>query len=265
MKNWNPQLLKILQFRLSCTSLHCFWLKNNNLPPYCTFYRSAMPHSENSNVPARQIFSVSCFQSANNLYFAQKPVIKHICITHRNIVLQQHGFWGILDFLKFHHIGLICRVGTMYKKRFSKHLSCFQCYFFFLNHNYCLVYHIYSDWKSEMTVLGCKMTIKQILSRGDHFSQIMVTQTQNIYLDCSCLSFWLQNIIIHWKIHSSWKKRCSFTTKSSITCILLRGDIMVAQEVFMIYFHNKEWNIWFRFPKHFVPIYDTVKYTYGEL
>ena len=204
LNNWNPQLLKILQFRLSCTSLHCFWLKNNNLPPYCTFYRSAMPHSENSNVPARQIFSVSCFQSANNLYFAQKPVIKHICITHRNIVLQQHGFWGILDFLKFHYIGLICRVGTMYKKRFSKHLSCFQCYFFFLNHNYCLVYHIYSDWKSEITVLGCKMTIKQILSRGDHFSQIMVTQTQNIYLDCSCLSFWLQNIILHWKIHSSW-------------------------------------------------------------
>ena len=254
LKNWNPQLLKILQFQLICTSLHCFWFKKSNRPPYCTFYKSSMPHSENSNVPTRQIFSVPCFQSGSNLYFAQKPVMQHICITHWNIAVLQNWFWGILDFLQFHHIGLICRVGTMYKNRFSKHLSCFQSYFFTLIHKYCLVYYLYSDWKCEITVLGCKMTIKKILSRGDNFSQIMVTQTQNIYLDCSCLSFWLQNIIKHWKIHSSWKQRCSFATKSSITYILSRGDIMVAREVIMIYFHRKEWNIWFRFPKYFVSI-----------
>ena len=162
-----------------------------------------MPHSENSVVPARQIFSVSCFQSASNLYFAQKPVMQHICITHWNIAVLQNWFWGILDFLQFHHIGLICHVGTMYKNNFSNISVVFKV-FFTLIHKYCLVYYLYSDWKCEITVLGCNITIKKILSRGDNFSQIMVTHTQNIYLDCPCLSFWLQNIIIHWKIHSSW-------------------------------------------------------------
>ena len=71
LKSQNPQLLKKLLFWLSCPCLHCFWWEKNNRPPYCTLYKSPMPHSENSNVPAWQILSISCSQVENNLYFAQ--------------------------------------------------------------------------------------------------------------------------------------------------------------------------------------------------
>ena len=71
LKSQNPQLLKKLLFWLSCPCLHCFWWEKNNRPPYCTIYKSPMPHSENSNVPAWQILSISCSQVENNLYFAQ--------------------------------------------------------------------------------------------------------------------------------------------------------------------------------------------------
>ena len=64
-------MLKKLLFWLSCTCLHCFWWEKNNWPPYCTFYKSPMPYSENSNVPAWRIFSISCFHVASDLYFAQ--------------------------------------------------------------------------------------------------------------------------------------------------------------------------------------------------
>ena len=36
-----------------------------------TFYKSPMPYSENSNVPAWRIFSISCFHVTSDLYFAQ--------------------------------------------------------------------------------------------------------------------------------------------------------------------------------------------------
>ena len=71
LKNQNPQVLKKLLFWLSCPCLHCFWWEKNNWPPYCTFYKSPMPYSENSNVPAWRIFSISCFHVASDLYFAQ--------------------------------------------------------------------------------------------------------------------------------------------------------------------------------------------------
>ena len=64
-------MLKKLLFWLSCPCLHCFWWEKNNWPPYCTFYKSPMPYSENSNVPAWRIFSISCFHVASDLYFAQ--------------------------------------------------------------------------------------------------------------------------------------------------------------------------------------------------
>ena len=71
LKSQNPQLLKKLLFWLSCPCLHCLWWEKNNRPPYCTFYKSRMPHSQISNVPAWQIFSISCVHVANSLYFAQ--------------------------------------------------------------------------------------------------------------------------------------------------------------------------------------------------
>ena len=71
LKSQNSQLLKKLLFWLSCPCLHCLWWEKNNRPPYCTFYKSRMPHSQISNVPAWQIFSISCVHVANSLYFAQ--------------------------------------------------------------------------------------------------------------------------------------------------------------------------------------------------
>ena len=44
----NQKVLKKLLLSLPILLL----MRKNNWPPYCTFYKSPMPYSENSNVPA---------------------------------------------------------------------------------------------------------------------------------------------------------------------------------------------------------------------
>ena len=102
LKNQIPKLLKKSLFWLSCTCLQCFWLEKNNWPSYCTSNKFSVPPSKNFNVPTRQIFNTSDYNIDDFDLYDKKPVMQHICITQRHIVLHKYIFWGILDFLQFH-------------------------------------------------------------------------------------------------------------------------------------------------------------------
>ena len=131
LKNQIPKLLKKSLFWLSCTCLQCFWLEKNNWPSYCTSNKFSVPPSKNFNVPTRQIFNTSDYNIDDFDLYDKKPVMQHICITQRHIVLHKYIFWGILDFLQFHWMVVSVTWGHCTKKGFLIRLN-FKIYIFSL-------------------------------------------------------------------------------------------------------------------------------------
>ena len=87
---------------------------------------------------------------------------------------------GHFDFLQFHHIGLICRVGTMYKNRFSKHLSCFQSNFSLWSISIAL-YIIYTVIRSVITCFRVQNDHKKdIVAWGQFFTNHGDTHTKHL-------------------------------------------------------------------------------------
>ena len=102
-------------------------------------------------------------------------------LTHWNIILLQNWFSGIFDFLQFHHIGLICRVGTMYQNRFFKHLSCFQSDFFHFEPQVwpCISYIQWLEvWKDYFRVQNDHK--KDIVAWGPFFTNHGDTDTKHL-------------------------------------------------------------------------------------